>query len=133
MHFIHKYVTSLCSVYVNNFSKTTIHRNMLFLLKDTLSIKDEKQFKACISVYLSVCQSHYKQGMHICLFVCLTEPLQARYPHPKCENFNTLSPFSHILLFSPMVSRWAGKICPACISENVRSKCRKLILGRDIG
>ena len=25
----------------------------------------------------------------------------------------------------------AGKICPACISETVR--CRKLVLGRDIG
>ena len=25
----------------------------------------------------------------------------------------------------------AGKVCPACISETVR--CRKLILGRDIG
>ena len=39
------------------------------------------------------------------------------------------------LLFSPMVSRWAGgcreKVCPACISETIR--CRKLILGRDIG
>ena len=45
--------------------------------------------------------------------------------------------------FLPMVSGWAGgrlggqvgggreKVCPACISETVR--CRKLILGRDIG
>ena len=34
-----------------------------------------------------------------------------------------------------MVSGWAGgwqeKVCPGCISETVR--CRKLILGRDIG
>ena len=39
------------------------------------------------------------------------------------------------VLFSPMVSGWAGgwreEVCPACISETVR--CRKLILGRDIG
>ena len=39
------------------------------------------------------------------------------------------------VLFSPMVSRWVGgrweKVCLACISETVR--CRKLILGRDIG
>ena len=40
------------------------------------------------------------------------------------------------VLFSPMVSGWAvgqsaGKVCPACISGTVR--CRKLILGRDIG
>ena len=38
------------------------------------------------------------------------------------------------VLFSPMVSGWAGgwreKVCPGCISETVR--CRKLILGRDI-
>ena len=38
------------------------------------------------------------------------------------------------VLFSPMVSGWAGggkRVCPGCISETVR--CRKLILGRDIG
>ena len=39
------------------------------------------------------------------------------------------------VLFSPMVSGWAGgrqeKVCPGCIPETVR--CRKLILGRDIG
>ena len=40
------------------------------------------------------------------------------------------------VLFSPMVSRWAGgwskgKVCPDCFSETIR--CRKLILGRDIG
>ena len=43
------------------------------------------------------------------------------------------------VLFSPMVSRWAGgrldgrweKVCLGCISETVR--CRKFILGRDIG
>ena len=43
------------------------------------------------------------------------------------------------VLFSPMVSGWAGghpvgqweKVCPGCISETIR--CRKLILGRDIG
>ena len=47
------------------------------------------------------------------------------------------------VLFSPMVSGWAGGrpggwaggrreiVCPGCISETVR--CRKLILGRDIG
>ena len=30
-----------------------------------------------------------------------------------------------------MGGRAAGKVCPGCISETVR--CRKLILGRDIG
>ena len=47
------------------------------------------------------------------------------------------------VLFSPMVSGWAGGrpdgraggrreiVCPGCISETIR--CRKLILGRDIG
>ena len=39
------------------------------------------------------------------------------------------------VLFSPMVTGWAGglreKVCPGCISETLR--CRKLILGRDIG
>ena len=43
------------------------------------------------------------------------------------------------VLFSPMVSGWAGgrlggrweKVCLGCISETVR--CRKFILGRDIG
>ena len=39
------------------------------------------------------------------------------------------------VLFSPMVSGWAGrqweKVCPGCISETIR--CRKLILSRDIG
>ena len=39
------------------------------------------------------------------------------------------------VLFSPMVSGWAGerqeKVCPGCISETVRR--RKLIHGRDIG
>ena len=39
------------------------------------------------------------------------------------------------VLFSPMVFGWVGgwreEVCPACISETVR--CRKLILGRDIG
>ena len=51
---------------------------MLFFLKDTLSIEDE----------------NIVQGMEICLFVCLLETLQGRYPHQKCENFNTLSQFS---------------------------------------
>ena len=39
------------------------------------------------------------------------------------------------VLFSPMVTGWAGgrreEVCPACIWETVR--CRKLMLGRDIG
>ena len=39
------------------------------------------------------------------------------------------------VLFSPMVSGWAGGrreiVCPGCFSETVR--CRKFILGRDIG
>ena len=35
------------------------------------------------------------------------------------------------VLFLPMVGGWRGKVCPGCISETVR--CRKVILGRDIG
>ena len=39
------------------------------------------------------------------------------------------------VLFSPIVSGWPGgqweKVCLGCISETVR--CRKLILGWDIG
>ena len=50
-------MSSLCGVgirvRVNNFfSKTTRPRDMLFFLKDTLSIEDEKLFKACKSVFL---------------------------------------------------------------------------------
>ena len=60
----------LCSiricVHVNNFSsKSTRPRDMLFLLKDTLFIKDES----------------IVQGMQICLLVCSQEPLETRYPH----------------------------------------------------
>ena len=45
-------------------------RDMLLLLKDTLSIEDDHLFKACRSVYSSVPQL-----------------LEARYPHPKCVKF----------------------------------------------
>ena len=57
-------MSSLCGVgvrvrvrvRVNNFSsKTTRPRDVLFFLKDTLSIEDEKLFKACKSVRSSVC------------------------------------------------------------------------------
>ena len=56
------FMSSLCGVgvrvrvcvRVNNFSKTTRPRDMLFL-KDTLSIEDEKVFKAYKSVCLFVC------------------------------------------------------------------------------
>ena len=52
-------MSSLCGVGVrvrvnNFFSKTTRPRDMLFFLKDTLSIEDEKLFKACKSVCSSV-------------------------------------------------------------------------------
>ena len=48
----------------------------------------------------------------------------------------TPQPFRAVgVLFSPMVSRkaggWREKVCPGCNSETIR--CRKLILGRDIG
>ena len=52
------FMSSLCGVgvHVNNFSsKTTRPRDVLFFLKDTLSIEDEKLFKACKSVCSSVC------------------------------------------------------------------------------
>ena len=58
----HVFMSSLCGVgvrvrvRVNNFSsKTTRPRDVLFFLKDTLSIEDEKLFKACKSVCSSVC------------------------------------------------------------------------------
>ena len=48
---------------MNNFSsKSTRPSDMLLLLKDTLSIEDDKVFKACRSVCLQVPQSHQKQG-----------------------------------------------------------------------
>ena len=54
------FMSSLCGVGVrvrvnNFFSKTTRPRDVLFFLKDTLSIEDEKLFKACKSVCSSVC------------------------------------------------------------------------------
>ena len=56
------FMSSLCGVgvcvrvRVNNFSsKTTRPRDVLFFFKDTLSIDDEKLFKACKSVCSSVC------------------------------------------------------------------------------
>ena len=59
---IYIFMLSLCGVRirvrirVNNFSsKTTRPRDMLFFLKDTLSIEDENLFKACKSVCSSVC------------------------------------------------------------------------------
>ena len=72
-------MSSLCSVPMNNFSKNTRPRDLLLVLKDTLTIENYKLFKACRSV-------------------CSPEPLEERYPHPKCENFNTLSQFSCSLL-----------------------------------
>ena len=53
-------MSSLCGVGVRVrvnifFSKTTRPRDVLFFLKDTLSIEDEKLFKACKSVCSSVC------------------------------------------------------------------------------
>ena len=48
---------------MNNFSsKSTRPTDMLLLLKDTLSIEDDKLFKACRSVCLSVHQNHMKRG-----------------------------------------------------------------------
>ena len=54
----------------------------------------------------------------------------------QINQFVTPQPLRAVgVLFSPMVSEWAAgqreKVCPGCISETVR--CRKLILGRDIG
>ena len=36
--------------------------DIVFLLKDTLSLEDDKFLKACKSVCLCVCKRHYKQG-----------------------------------------------------------------------
>ena len=71
-------MASLCSICVNNFSKSTRPRDMMCVLKDTLSPEDEKLLKA------------YKS-------LCFQELLKVRCPHPKCENFNTLSQFSHCI------------------------------------
>ena len=60
-------MASLCGVSVgirvcmNNFSKSTRARDILLLLKDTLSVKDNKSFKACKSVCSSVPQSCHKR------------------------------------------------------------------------
>ena len=53
---------SAVSVGVNNFSKRTRPRDILLLLKDTLSIEDDKLSKACRSV-------------------CAPELSEERYPH----------------------------------------------------
>ena len=73
------FMASLCGVrtLVNNFaSKSTRPRDMLLLLKDALSIKGDKLFKACSSVWSSV-----------------LEPLKERYPHPQCKKFNPYDNF----------------------------------------
>ena len=91
-------MSSLCGVgvhvrvRVNNFSsKTTRPRDMLFFLKDTLSIEDENLFKACKSVCSSVCERHYKGGI----------PTKSVKISTLYYNFNFLSDycrdFSHIL------------------------------------
>ena len=36
-----------------------------------------------------------------------------------------------VFTYGVWMGRWREKVCPGCISETVR--CRKLILGRDIG
>ena len=63
-------------IHVNNVSKNTRPRDMLFLLKDTLSIQDDK---------LSM-ESR---------FVCSPEPIEVRYPHRKFnrkfQHFDTIS------------------------------------------
>ena len=76
------FVSSICGVgvhiHLNNFSsKTTRPRDMLLFLKDALSIENEKLFKACRSVHL------------------FASAITSVVPHQKCENFNTLSQFSH--------------------------------------
>ena len=53
-------------IHVNDFSKTARPRDMLLILKDTLSIEDEKLFKACRSFLF--------------FFVCSPEPLQVGLP-----------------------------------------------------
>ena len=79
-------ISSFCGIGVhirmNNFSsKTTSPRDMQFF-KDTSSVKDGKVV----------------QGMQICSFACLLEPIRSELPFPKWENSNALSQFSHWLL-----------------------------------
>ena len=66
-------------VCMNNFSDESLRpRDMLFVLKDTLFIKDENYSK------------------HVDLFIgLLPRAIKGRYPCPKCEKFNTLSQFSY--------------------------------------
>ena len=77
-------MASLCDVrvHVNNFSSnTTRPRDMLFFLK----IPYLSRMKNC--------------SRHANLSVRLfARDITRRYPHQKCENFNTLSQFSQRLL-----------------------------------
>ena len=55
--------------------------------------------------------------MQACRSVCSPQPLEERYPHPKYENFNTLSHFSHWLLqgFLSYLEYVVGhKLIPLC-------------------
>ena len=67
---------------LNNFSsKSTSHRYMPFVLKDSLSIKGEKFSR------------------HVDLFVHLfARDFTSEVPTRKYENVNTLSQFSHLVL-----------------------------------
>ena len=77
-------MSSLCGVGVrvrvrvnNFFSETTGPRDMLFFLKDTLSIEDEN------------CSRHANLSVRL-----FARDITMGYPNQKCENFNTLSQFS---------------------------------------
>ena len=72
-------------------------------------------------------------GVHV--RVCVNN-FSSKTARPRDMLFFTPQPLRAVgVLFSPMVSGWMGgwrgKVCPGCISETIR--CRKLILGRDIG
>ena len=85
--------------------------------------------------YITQEGSHGKYPVKTC---CVSDDLSGDMLVPRWPNLVfTPQPLRAVgLLFSPMVSRWAdrwaaGKVCLACISGTVR--CRKLILGEDVG
>ena len=90
-------------------------RRIFFLQSENFSVKIEKVKKKSGNVFSVKCWVLTTGSVKSYLFT----------PHP----LRAVG-----VLFSPMVSGWAGgrgeKVCPGCISETVG--CRKLILGRDI-
>ena len=71
-----------------------------------------------LNMYKNIIKKNFLLVLYVILAIFTPQPLRAVW-----------------VLFSPLVSGWAGgwreKVFPGSISETIR--CRKLILGRDIG